>query len=167
MGSPSLLISIACSVWSHDHNDCASPCSSHWQMTESPGWFALEDLSCGRWAGVEVRDVFGHCTDLSVPRINCTGWRSEAAQEQMLCCSCAVSAKRGDAGGEGGPWVLEHCRGAETGCWSWNSGWVLSITSPTGNCSLVGEFSAGPGNQKCVIHPDDPRVCPAPACRNR
>lgn len=48
--------------------------------------------------GVQGCVWFGHCTDPSVPRISCSGWRSEAAQEQLLCCSCAVSAKRGDAG---------------------------------------------------------------------
>lgn len=67
MDSLSLLISIAYSVLSHGHNDCASPCSSHWQMTES-GQFALEDLSCvaDEQAWVEFRDVFDLVTALTL-----------------------------------------------------------------------------------------------------
>lgn len=72
----------------------------------------------------------------------------------MLCCSFAASAKRGDTSGISlgeEPRVSEHCRGAEAGCrWRLSPacmarrylGWVLAIRSPSGNCSLVGEFSA-------------------------
>lgn len=71
----------------------------------------------------------------------------------MLCCSCAASAKRGEASEISvaeEPRVLEHCRGAEAGCRWWfspacmarrYSGWVLAIRSPPGNCSVVGEVS--------------------------
>lgn len=66
-------------------------------MTES-GAICMGGLElCGRGAGVggiQGCVWLGHCTD----RTNCTAWRSAAAQEQLPCCSCAVSAGRGDAG---------------------------------------------------------------------
>lgn len=85
-------------------------------------------------------------------------WSCTAA---LLPLCCFSQERRCWWSGEGGPGVLEHCRKAQAGCWSWNSGWALSITLPPGNCSLVGEFSAGPGNEECAVPPGDPTVCPA------
>lgn len=91
----------------------------------SSGQGVRGDLHWRTWAvwqmsrcGVQGCVWLGHCTDPSVPRTNCSGWRSEAAQEQLLCCSCAVSAKRGDAG---------EVEREVHGCWSTAEGQRLAL----------------------------------------
>lgn len=118
----------------------------------------------GEQAWVEFRGVF----DLVTALTGQTALHGGVQQHRSSCPAALVLFQPGE--GMLVKWrgrSMEHCRGAQAGCWSWNSGWFLSITSPPGNCLLVGEFSAGPGNQECAIHPGDPTVCPASAHRSR